>query len=90
MIFQQRNLTHYRNLFKKIIRDEGSQGGVLKAPLAVLGVAAPLFSAFFDRIDMAPPFIRLVLYAAVFLNGKAVTGPVKIAKAGNYHIEARF
>lgn len=28
--------------------------------------------------------------SAVFLNGKAVTGAVKVTKAGNYHLEARY
>jgi hypothetical protein len=49
-----------------------------------------LQTPFAASVEIVLPELEGKMPSAVFLNGKAVTGPVKIAKAGNYRIEARF
>jgi hypothetical protein len=66
----------------------GSQAST--APKAPRSFALHLQTPFAASVEIVLPELEGKMPSAVFLNGKAVNGPVKIAKAGNYYISARF
>jgi hypothetical protein len=49
-----------------------------------------LQTPFAASVEIVLPELEGKMPSAVFLNAQAVTGPLKIAKAGNYRIEARY